>query len=150
MTSVIIQDVLYLGDATDGLHADEDPIADYDRVVCIGAQNSDNTTDHFDIPDGGWGFSRDEHYPLFKEAVNTVRDAVQDGETVLVHCNVGQSRSPSVVIAVLATLRGESYDDVLLEVQKKRQIVNPQPELRYCAKSYIEAYQTIFDRDEDK
>lgn len=136
MTSRIIPGTLYIGDCHDGRKAHEDP-TEYDRVIAMASGDHDNTTDEFYIPDGGWNFNPDEHYPIFAEAVNTLRQALRSGETVLIHCNAGQSRAPAVSIAAVALWRGMSFSETYSAVQDQRNIVTLSPELRYSAKRYI-------------
>lgn len=145
MPSEIIRGSLYIGNCQDGRTAHEHPV-DYDRVIALASSDHDNVTDAdtFEIPDGGWGFDRDEDYSTFKDAVNALRDALDNEETVLIHCNVGRSRAPAVAIAALATIHDLSYEETLARVQDKRNIVNPTPELRYCAKYYIDTYGVHF------
>jgi len=49
----------------------------------------------------------------------------QEGCSVLVHCEVGVSRSSSVVMAYLMRFHGMSRDDAYLAVKKRRPKVNP-------------------------
>lgn len=146
MVNTIIKDRLYLGDVQDAQHLSDYNI-DFERVISVGdniAQPS--TDDHFPMPDGGWGFDPEEHYSVFKEAVNTLRSALVSGERVFVHCRAGQSRSATVCIAAIATLDGTSYEEAYEEVREGRPIINPSVELEECAKKYITTYQIHFDR----
>lgn len=138
MPTEIIHDEIYIGDCEDGRLAHEHPV-EYDCVIAMASSDHDNVDDDgtFEIPDGGWKFTPDEHYPVFSEAVDTLRQALRDGETVLVHCNMGVSRAPSVTIAALAIERGMTYNEAFNGVQEERNIVNPTPELQYCSKTYI-------------
>lgn len=138
MTSEIMAGHLYIGDADDGRNAHKD-LVEYDRVIAMASGDHDNATDTFEIPDGGWKFTPQEHYPIFSEAVNTLRRALRENETVLIHCNAGQSRAPAVAIAALAVEKDMTFNETYNRVQDKRSIVNLSPELRYCAKEYIES-----------
>lgn len=134
-----LEDDLYLGDLQDALHADEYAVS-FDRVITIGHdEETPHTTegDHFPFPDGGWTFDIDEHYPIFKRAVNTVRDAMASDACVLVHCRAGQSRSVMAVTAALAVRDGESFDSTWWGMRSKVPNAQPQPALKYCATRYI-------------
>jgi Dual specificity phosphatase, catalytic domain len=52
--------------------------------------------------------------------VGHLRDLVQNDPAVLVHCNAGQSRSPSIVAAYLAMHEGYSLDAALRLVAQAR------------------------------
>lgn len=65
----------------------------------------------------------------FREAVEHVLAALEGGETVLVHCNRGASRSPSVAAAATA-LHGEiGIEDAFELVGERRAAVDPHPAL---------------------
>lgn len=141
MVSRIIHNKLWLGDIDDGKNANEYGV-DFDRVITVGPEEpTEHTTDHFPMPDGGWSFDTEEHYPTFRMAVNTVRGAMMDGETTLVHCHMGVSRSAMVTTAAIATLDGTSFESAWTEVRGKRPIVNPSPELKFCATRYVTRFQ---------
>lgn len=138
MTTEIEPDALYLGNATDGMRAHEHP-ADFDRVITLGPMDSENTTDHFDIPDGGYdfGWNATLHGRKFRDAVATLKGALIDGDTVLVHCTAGQSRSVTVVITTIADLEGTTYNDTYNTVREQRESIHPAPELVKLAKDYL-------------
>ena len=79
------------------------------------------------------------HHPLidgddvdpqcFEDAVNTVVEQLDEGETVLVHCVAGASRSSSVVAAVSAIQRGTEFDEELERIQSDIKPVSPHPTL---------------------
>jgi protein-tyrosine phosphatase len=64
-----------------------------------------------------------------KEAVFWIRDAIQDGYCVLVFCNAGVGRSPSVVIAYLCTFLGHSFGKAVEHVATKRPGISMLPNL---------------------
>lgn len=135
-----ISDSLWVGDYHD---ACELPLGDYGitHVITMCLQGvEDNigcTYSHYPIPDGGPDFDIDEHYPPFRNAVNETIQAIRDGETVLVHCRSGQSRSVAVCASVVAVLDDVSLDEARWEVRQKRRIANMSDELRFCASRYV-------------
>ena len=67
-------------------------------------------------------FADNEKFDLSKHlepVLEILRLQISKGETVLVHCQKGISRAPSVVMAFLIKDRGYSYEQALNFVQKK-------------------------------
>jgi len=56
------------------------------------------------------------------EAVETVVNALERGQTVLVHCSVGASRSPAVAAAALAVHRDLEFETALDQVRDARDL----------------------------
>ncbi|XP_015186277.1 PREDICTED: dual specificity protein phosphatase 19 [Polistes dominula] len=46
-------------------------------------------------------------------------------ENILIHCNAGVSRSPTIVISYLMTLENMSYDEAYEKVKSKRNCIKP-------------------------
>jgi hypothetical protein len=61
----------------------------------------------------------------FMNATTFMRSVLCQGSSILVHCEVGVSRSSSVVMAYLIRFHGMSRDDAYLAVKKRRPKVNP-------------------------
>ena len=61
----------------------------------------------------------------FDEAIEFIRHAKQTKSKVLVHCQAGISRSPTLVIAYLMKEYGKTMDDAYSMVRKKRPIIAP-------------------------
>lgn len=110
----------------------------FDRVITV-CQDSieDNISDeqtysHYCMSDGGirveekYGGSCE--YELFAEAADELHEALADGETVLIHCHAGQSRSVSVATAALGRLLGLPRSDALQLVHRYR-ITHHQPDM---------------------
>lgn len=72
-----------------------------------------------------------EDYPhsqirdVFDEAYEFVREQHEAGRTVLIHCNMGMSRSATVAAAVLARMNQSDSNTALKEVQSRRSIIDP-------------------------
>ncbi|CAL8096450.1 unnamed protein product [Orchesella dallaii] len=62
---------------------------------------------------------------LCAQAFQFIEDAKQQGETVLVHCNAGISRAPSVVIAYLMQHEYLSFHKAWEEVKTARPVIKP-------------------------
>ena len=67
----------------------------------------------------------DRLYNLLPKIYNILKN-IPKNENVLIHCNVGMSRSPTVVIYYIMKMgKINDYDKVLKFVKDKRSIVNP-------------------------
>lgn len=88
-----------------------------------------------DGPDNKYGGRHD--YDYFASAADELLNAVQDGQKTLIHCHKGQSRSASVLIAVLGRLRGMTYEESESYVSQRRDI-NPDEILVQHARDYIQ------------
>jgi hypothetical protein len=58
-------------------------------------------------------------------ALRFIREGVDAGERVLVHCHAGVSRSATVVLLYLMVYHGLGLDEALALLRKARPIVNP-------------------------
>lgn len=54
------------------------------------------------------------------EAVSALAQLLQDGHTVLVHCNAGAWRAPTVAIAYLHWCRGWELEQAIAHVEQRR------------------------------
>ena len=61
----------------------------------------------------------------FKEATDYIREAINEGKNVLVHCFAGVSRSSSIVIAYLMRCHKMEYIKAFNIVKSKRPWINP-------------------------
>jgi len=61
-------------------------------------------------------------FEAFLTALQTVRDRLDAGGTVLVHCGAGLSRSPVLAAAVVSTLNERSVEENLEEIEEDRMI----------------------------
>lgn len=66
------------------------------------------------------GTNLDEH---LKEIIQFVDDAIDNEGKVLVHCQLGVSRSPSVVAAYLVACKGFSAEKAILTIRQMRDIL---------------------------
>lgn len=64
---------------------------------------------------------------------NSEDSAISAGKKVLVHCQVGQSRSPSIIIAYLMKKNGISYDQAFSKVKEARAVIRPNSSIRVCS-----------------
>jgi len=95
---------------------------------------------------------RDEYIPFddddtasmsqLSDAVSTVVSKIESGERILVHCNAGISRSPTVVATAIAICETSSFEDGLNRVIENRSKANPNPAL---VEKITELYPELFD-----
>lgn len=134
-----INDRLWISDIRDA----REKTFDGDAVVTVCQDDiSDNVGcdyAHFDLADGPSDSCGGRcSYELFASAVDTVVRRVSNGQEVLVHCHMGQSRSASVCIAALGVLHGMSYEEGYARVRDARTIINPDETLVRFARKFIE------------
>jgi len=114
----------------------------FDRVITVCQDEvSDNVGceyEHFDMADGphNTGYGGEFSYDLFANAADAVHEALEDGETVLVHCHVGQNRSISVSAAALARFSELSHLEALARIEDERPIANPTERFREHLQQY--------------
>lgn len=120
---------VYLGDIHDAKNHGEG----IDVVISVARNYTENTDYHKPLKDSNSIDSQN-----FKGAVELVRTKMKGEGSVLVHCIVGSSRSPSVLAAAIASERGEGFRDVLGEIEEVRGCVNPIPEVAECGEEYVE------------
>jgi len=61
----------------------------------------------------------------FNEAVDVLVSALESGETVLVHCSRGASRSPSVAATALAIVQDIGIKEAFEQVAEHREVCDP-------------------------
>ena len=62
---------------------------------------------------------------FFEEAFTFIDEAAAAGDPVVVYCQKGISRSPSIVIAYLIARQDFTFDEAFLHVKNRRQVVDP-------------------------
>ena len=74
--------------------------------------------------------------PLIPNVVSFMRSAIEKGGRVLVHCQGGISRSPSIVIAYLMCVQNITFCDAKLMVEKMKPNIRPNPGFTSSLKEY--------------
>jgi len=97
--------------------------------------NQDNVK-HIPLKDGSrHGGNKQQE---FANAVNTVRNAIQNNENVFVHCAIGQSRSVSVLSTAIAAENNQQYDTIQAELMTIRNsFTEPAMSLQKKANVYL-------------
>lgn len=122
--------------------ADQEAVArplappDYDEIVSVGYDDeppaTSSTEDRFWFPDGN------HDYTVFKQAVDHVLKQINTGNSVLVHCRSGRSRSTAVVIAALTITEDLSLDDAFNHVKEKHPLTDPTTPIRDSMERYTD------------
>lgn len=111
---------LHITNITEAVQMDK---SDFDRVITVCQESiEDNVSESMEyswydmsdgrpVVEGKYGGSCG--YELFEEAADELYHALDSGETVLIHCHAGQSRSVSVASAALGRLLDLSRSDAL-------------------------------------
>ncbi len=103
------------------------PKDDLDRVITTCQESiEDNVPDEItysfhcmsDGPHNGYGGYHS--YYMFEQAADELHDALDDGESVLIHCHHGTSRSVSVATASLGRLLNMSRSETIDRVHHYR------------------------------
>lgn len=99
---------------------------------------------HFDMCDGPTGQPRGScDYDIFEQAATTILMYLEAGDTVLVHCHAGQSRSSSTSIAAIGVYEQQGYFTTFDEVKDERPQIHPVETLVDHSKRYIEEHTGI-------
>lgn len=99
----------------------------------------DASYEFFNMSDGEDMYGGNSTYALFERATDTVVRHLEDGDAVLVHCHMGQSRSVTVAAAALATTNDMSAFDALAAVDDVRPQTNPNQKLLGHLQRYVES-----------
>lgn len=120
---------------------------EFDRVVTV-CQDSVLDTLHADqryeiyrLCDGdcrGRAFKGTDDYEVFRSAIRSIVDSLNDGERILVHCHAGLSRSVSTAAGVYATVNGiEDADEAYEAVKDVRGYITPMTGMQRRLRRYI-------------
>lgn len=111
----------------------------FDSIVTVGYTRYKNTPPEASDTGDELYFADGEHdYSDFKRAVDYVINKLENGETVLVHCQAGISRSAGVCSAALTETTDMTLEEALRAVEDARSIVNPASEIRSSMKQYTD------------
>jgi protein-tyrosine phosphatase len=66
-----------------------------------------------------------EIHDHFEEAFEFINKAREEQSVIFIHCQVGKSRSATIVIAYLMKFHGYALDDAFTFVKKLRKLVLP-------------------------
>lgn len=127
---------LYIGSARAAQEGVIEP--KFEHVVTVSLSEQPLTTEFIPLSD-----SPKLGYRQFCEAVDVVREYYRSGEPLLVHCEVGISRSAAVIATVIACEEKKSFEEALREVKRYRHRASPRRPLRESAKRYLREMQHL-------
>lgn len=123
-----IGDLLYVGDVQDAARGEALPAVGVEAVVRLTHTAPETpypeslAVDTVPLVDGP------QNDPAAtRRAVARLRDRLAAGETTLVHCSAGASRSVAVAAGALALVRGVAFDDALGTVRSEHGPSQPHP-----------------------
>jgi len=128
-----ITDQLWISDISTVREQSDDR---FDRVITV-CQDSiidnvgaDTAYEYYCMADGEIdSYGGNNSYSLFKRATDSLVSALENDETVLIHCHMGQSRSVSVAIAALANYEVDHVRDVTEDIHDERPCIHPNDHL---------------------
>jgi len=128
-----IESGVYIGDIQDGktVNKSERDIAVI--TLCRVLDESDSLTEENYIPLNDGENSNEK----FEKAVQLTISKMQTETPVLVHCNMGISRSATILATAISVIYGKSFESALGNIRDVRPNVNPKPELREQAVKYL-------------
>lgn len=113
---------LFLGSVRDA----KNKFPQFNHILSISARGDD-----IDIPINNhykYNFNDDfmeNIIPWVYRGADLIEQILNKNETVLVHCQMGISRSASIIIGYLMLKKNMSYDDAFMYVKTRRDIINP-------------------------
>lgn len=129
---------IYLSGIDKAINCDKEK---FDKIITVCQDSIKNDVDNncsyefFNMNDG-----KSCNYELFKNACDSLLTAISSGQKTLIHCHMGQSRSFSVCIAVLAVYDNISYSKALNIVKSNRKIPDFLSPPNSHFKKYIKKY----------
>jgi atypical dual specificity phosphatase len=78
----------------------------------------------------------------FRRAVKSVTELLRDGESVLVHCAAGKSRSVTVTATALSVVEKNTFEESLEIIRQCRDGINPHPALIKRGKRCVDVMPT--------
>jgi len=111
----------------------------FDEVVTLGymdifgnsVPDASTTEDRYKFRDGP------HEYETFAAAAHHVIDCKERGDSVLVHCQAGVSRSPTICCVAVAVTEGKTAEDALDEIKNLHPKTNPEPRVWESAVQFV-------------
>ncbi len=103
-------------------------------AIILDLEQPERTTtgDQFVFPDGP------HDYEVFEAAVDYTMVCLDQGNTILIHCQAGVSRSAGVCTAAIAVRQGIDADQARTKVEEFRPIINPTTEIWNSTVRYVD------------
>lgn len=112
----------------------------FDEVMTLGymdifgnsVPDASTTGDRYKFRDGP------HEYEAFAAAADHVIDCKERGDSVLVHCQAGVSRSPTICCVAIAVTEGKTAEDALEEIERLHPRTNPEPRVWESAVRFVD------------
>lgn len=116
----------------------------YDEIITLGygsilgksCPEPSTTGERYVFPDGP------HQYSTFRSATDYGLECLKNGDTTLVHCYRGASRSGSVCAAILAIHKNIGIEEAKAEIKSVRPQVDPEPRVWESAVRYVDEHST--------
>jgi protein-tyrosine phosphatase len=128
---------LYLGDAGDAERlAVSNPLG-ITAIVNVNSGRNRSKRDRIEYVHLAFDESERASPAKFERALIAIAGLIRRGK-VLVHCEIGSSRSPVVVALYMHVIGYKNFDDALAELHELRPVVAPSDWMLECANAYLE------------
>lgn len=124
-----INDYLWISDIVKDDDYDNVP-DEIDRVVDVSGYDGENSDLWFPLKDG------ENEQVRFDAIVQSVIKMIEEGDTVLIHCAAGVSRSVGVGMAVLKELEGINWVEAREMIRDIRKVANPNEDILLHVQNY--------------
>ena len=130
---------LYISNIKDAININKE---EFNRIITV-CQDSieDNVPEdiysYYKMSDGDDSYGGDCSYNLFRLASDELVQSLEDGDTILIHCHMGQSRSVTVSIAALSVYEDIDYHESRGMVKDNASPIYPNDLLIEHCKRYI-------------
>lgn len=119
---------LYISD----LDSAEDPPEEVDTVINLSGGIRESTDIFYPLRD-----SEMKDQQRFNGAVKNVVKRLEEGETLLVHCAAGVSRSVGVSVAAISEYEEINSVESFQRIKEKRPVANPRPGIKKHYRKYL-------------
>ena len=115
-----------------------------DRVITVCQEPvSDNVScayEFYNLSDGDDNYGGECSYELFEKAADSLVDALQRSEDVVIHCHRGKSRSASVAIAAMAVRYNTFWHYARDAIERQRPEIDPNETLVRFGKRFVDKH----------
>jgi len=127
-----ITDKIFIGNSSDAMYRKKElNAAGITAILNVAKDLTNKTTTHneFVMEKVGLIDGAGNSQLTAVAAVAALLGLLADGNTVLIHCRMGVSRSPSVVASALAVMNNTNFMAAIEFVRSKRDFIHPNPML---------------------
>ena len=126
-----VREGVYIGDIQDGQRNVDNAELTILTVCPVFENHKLKDTHYIPLQDG------ENEQEKFDTAVEKMMNLIHHNRPVLVHCNMGVSRSATILATALSSIENISFDKTLQEIEQHKPNINPSRELRVHARNYL-------------